>query len=1316
VTIQDDEGRSADSVPDPATDDLDESDYQLLSQLAYFDEAMASGATPAPLDFANLSSEQIERLKAIQDCLVLLAQARRSNGEPNHSASTSPPPLFGDQTADGAASPSGARIGRFELVRRLGIGGTAVVYLANDAQGTGQVAVKIPLPSWFASGDVRERFVREAEAAARLSHPNIVTVYEVGEFPPVWYIASEYCAGPSLAAFLEARDKPVAGRAAAEVVAKLADAMQHAHARGVLHRDLKPSNIFLVPAASTRERRAESGDDIGQFTPKIGDFGLAKLREHGGGDTRSGAVLGTVLYMSPEQAKGSVHEITVQTDVYALGAILYTMLTGAPPFQGATDVDTLQMIVSADPAAPRRLRGDVPSDLSAICLKCLEKSPAKRYASAAELAADLRCFLRNEPTIARAQSALGRATRWVRRYPAYTALIALSVVALATVLGTTIAYNSRLRGEATKTRQLLYSSDVRLAQDAWDAGQFQNTVGILARHIPGPGQPDLRELGWHYLWKQCSSELRTFHGHIGDAYSVRFSPDGKSLLSGGKDKTVRLWDIRTGKLARTLTGHRGEVNTVVMTSGGFAASASDDGTVRAWDMQTGRQLACLDAREGAVYGLAAPAKGDLLASGGVAGRIHLWDLQTGTRLWTSDARPGVDSLAFSNDGRSIVSGHSDGTIRLWEGKTGRLIHEATTGVTSPMSAVYSPSLSSVAVAGRTGFLGIYEASTDGLAPIGLKRLDQKAIGIHGLAFSPRDNTLAIGRRDGLVELWNAGQRLKRSHTLPGHDSRVWSVAWSPDGKLLASAAASGDIKLWNATRSRNWCDTYPRLPSAVSSIAVSRNAKSIITSSRDGFLREWDRASRRVRRIAGQQPGTIAIADYSGDENAAIAIGPGTSLQRWDLTSGDLTSLAQLPETALSHAVSGDRKLVAVGCEHSTAVLFDVERGQLRHRLKTSSLDVEHVALSPEGKRLATSGVGEEIELWNTQTGRRERTLPGHANRTLCMTFSPDGLMLASGGSDENICLWDVATGRRLATLAGHAAAVTTLAISPNGRNLASGSSQPASIQLWDLITWQPLIVTPGYPDSVTALSFTRDGRAVIVGSAGGHLLEFSLDNQDNLLAGDSPASRVALQPQMLGQKLPEAPSDRPGCIEVVQAVHDYARRSGFVTGYPTFHRGHDGEAATAQIVLLKDPGARMIRVSLDEFCEAFSFSRSTSQDVFTRLLQTADSWFTDKGYHGALPSFFAEHSAGNLPQFEIALLSGEHCQRREMALNDVKNPSDVESVFREVHSWAVKSGFFSGFPTFQQQSGRLMCVVLDPDQAEVREVLTDELNLDRRE
>lgn len=1341
------DGQISGDIPslDPGTEHPDELDDRFLSHLIDFDEAMASGTTPLPLDDTELPAEQAAQLRAIQECLVLLARAGRIRDPDTHRPSATPissedRAMFealqsgtGDSIRPDAIQ-SGGRFGRFELVCRLGRGGTGVVYLANDPILHRQVALKIPLPSWLYSDELRQRFLREGEAAARLSHPNIVAVYEVNEFGPVCYIASEYCSGPSLAAFIDSRETPVSSRAAAKFVAILADAMQHTHARGVLHRDLKPSNIFLVPVTTNAELGTEASEDISKFTPKIGDFGLAKLQQQVGSETRSGAVLGTLLYMSPEQAKGCVHEITVRTDIYALGAILYALLTGEPPHRGATDFETLQMITTADPSPPGRFRADSYSDLNAICLKCLDKNPLKRYTSAAALAEDLRRFLANRPTIARELAPLPLAFRWVRRYPARAALLAVSVAALAIVIGGALTYNAQLRvavnhaqREATKGREFLYTRNVRLAREAWNADQIDEAIGLLSDQIPRQGQADLREFAWHYLWNECHSELSTLRGHKADVYSVTFSSDGQWLASGGKDGTVRLWNVRTGELVRAFLGHQSEVNTVVMVSETALASASDDGTVRIWDIRSGRQITILDAKDGKVFGLAASADGQLLASDGAGGRIHLWDLESGTRLWTSDAHPHrVQSLSFSPDGRSLVAGYQDGRVRWWDVEKHQMVQVERTFGDQSLSVAHSSDLPELAVASRTGFLGTYRHESQGWLNESGKVLDKKAIGIHAVAFSPRDNTLATGTRDGLIQLWNSGNRLMLWRVMPGHRSRIWSVAWSPDGRLLASAAADGLIKLWNPARTGDGRKTYPRSPAPICSIAVSADRQSIITGSMDGYLREWNRSSQQVRRISAAPGADVTAVSYLGNEDVAVANGASTGLQQWNVVSDAWTELTDLGELACSLAVSADGKLIAVGCQHSTAVLFDAETGHLRHRLKTRALDVEVLALSRDGKRLATAGVSAEIELWNTRTGQRERILLGHPNRTLCLEFSPDGSKLVSGGSDETIRIWHAASGRLLATLVGQTAPISALAISPDGRTLASGCHRPtASIELWDLVTHGKLMKFQEIPDGVTSLAFTPDGRTLIAGCGGGQLYEWSLDDHNPFPAENSPSVRVALRPQkILGPRgeLPEvrpSPSESPRSVEMFQAVHDYARRAGFVTGYPTFVRGQHGKQATVQVVLLRGERAKTIQVSLDDFYSATTvpqFDYQSQAELIDDWLRRVDLWSRGKGYKGALPSYYAVHRSDEAPEFEVTLLSGPSFKRREIDLDELGDVQDVELIFRQVHSWAVKSGFVSGFPNFRISDKKLGCVLVLSRAAEIREIPTDELIFDRRQ
>ena len=399
----------------------------------------------SPADDALLLAE----IDSLQACLRRVERARRDNIV--HAASRS----AGDTTGGGAAdtfrnglSESAAagdaaatwewnedsdqparRIGRFKIVRELGRGGLGVVMLAYDPVLKRQVALKIPRPEALLADGLRARFQHEAQAAARLTHPHIVPVHEVGTVGPICFIAAAYVAGPSLADWLKTEARRVTPRMAAELIAELAEAMHFAHGQGVLHRDLKPGNILLVPRFSA-EFVASDSSYASPWVPKITDFGLAKLMDLAGDETRTGVIIGTPAYMSPEQASGTRSKIGPAADVYSLGAMLYELLTGRPPFRGESDAETLLQVTSQDPTPPRRTRPEIPIDLETICLHCLEKLPAQRYATAGELAADLRRFLANESTLVRPLTTTQNLARWARRRPAQAALTLVSAAAV----------------------------------------------------------------------------------------------------------------------------------------------------------------------------------------------------------------------------------------------------------------------------------------------------------------------------------------------------------------------------------------------------------------------------------------------------------------------------------------------------------------------------------------------------------------------------------------------------------------------------------------------------------------------------------------------------------------------------------------------------------------------------------------------------------------------------------------------------------------------------------------------------------------------
>ena len=325
-------------------------------------------------------------------------------------------------------------LGRFEVLDHLGSGGFGFVVRARDRLLDREVALKVPLPERVLSPRDVHRFLREARSAARLDHPNIVRVHDAGELGPLGYfIASEFCEGPSLRRWLNSQNQPVPVRLAALWVAAIADAVQHAHDRGILHRDIKPDNILLTGGANPEV-----------LVPRLTDFGLAKLVAEAGDETRSEARLGTAQYMAPEQAAGRRGEVGPAADVYGLGATLYEILTGRPPFRGETDVETLRLVIESDPVTPRSLRPGLPRNLDTICLKCLRKVPAQRYESAAALHDDLERFLDGRPIVGRPVSAWERSCGWARRRPAVAALLGLVILLLCGLVGGIAAWASWL--------------------------------------------------------------------------------------------------------------------------------------------------------------------------------------------------------------------------------------------------------------------------------------------------------------------------------------------------------------------------------------------------------------------------------------------------------------------------------------------------------------------------------------------------------------------------------------------------------------------------------------------------------------------------------------------------------------------------------------------------------------------------------------------------------------------------------------------------------------------------------------------------------
>ena len=1029
--------------------------------------------------------------------------------------------LVRPQQTDRMPSWAPEKIGRFQLQSVLGAGGFAVVYLAYDPALNRKVALKVPRPDALVQKELRRKFVTEAQAAAKLDHPNIVSVFEAGEDRDLPYIACALCEGPTLADWLQSRDTILKPALAAKILRQLASAVQYSHEQGILHRDIKPGNVLLFPQSASK-------DDPFPFVARLGDFGLAKLLQSGPQDAAASMIIGTPSYMAPETISRAAQANSVSPDVYALGAVLYCLIVGRPPFRAATIPETIRQVTDHDPVAPKTVNPSVGDDLSLICMKCLQKSPHLRYASAAEFGEDLDRFIAGEPVRARRTPMVLRLQKWCRRHPTVAGLLAVSVSLTAILLIMAVRYttflqdlqgklktsNDHLKERVHELSLAIMTSDLRKAESdshrrvaeeqvfAADlltadslrlAGDIRSANGLLEKYMTPLsilGGIDGREnFAWRYL-KARTSQPGTALPDTGQVvWDMRSSPDGHRLAICGDKGIIRFLDPHHEY--QTLLEHQvapTELNNLSWCEdGSLLAASGDDGRVRICDPNSLEVLRTLDALPGhKAFGIAfLPGTKNILVSGESCD-LQLWDAATGNLLQTvvTPHERMVDCLDVSKDGNHVVTAGVDGRICMYRADDLSLswMQGVTqNGVGGPVSfARFTPDGKYLAVSGVKKSLYLYDGKTgDKLCSwTGLDKILAVAVDQHRVVCGDERGLLSQFKIDASQQEW-----LPEIQWL-AHNAKVSSVVFGPrhdtDSAETPVLSAWRNEKLWLwpgqfAARHQEFAGTQAAAVWSRPSISWQNNTTLLRRG--DTGVDSLDINTHDLRQFLAShsqitccQFAATARCLVIGNERGEVTVvrdgqKPQPPIAAFDdVLIGNL-SVDVAATTALVHGSNGE------------VVVIDLQNRRILSRLP----DREASIVSPNGRWVISGGRKiDAFEIFDAATMTHLQNLPGLDSTYVSIEFTSDSKFLLTASPDRMFSVWSTDTWTMVHNFSSKPRGIDMVAMHPDDVTLATADVD-GYVRLWDTRSGRELVELGKFAGPFYGLSFSPDGESLAI-------------------------------------------------------------------------------------------------------------------------------------------------------------------------------------------------------------------------------------------